>query len=267
MLTAEQVAQFRRDGCLRNGRVLSEERIAELRDELDKVIAGTAAGKPERIVNLSGNPDAPVWQIVNIWQASEPFRALVTDPHVVTAVAQVTGADSLYLWHDQIQYKPAFEGGVNHWHQDGPYWPPLGDNTAVTAWIPLDDVDESNGCMTMIPGSHTWGVQIDYLHGLRSYDAVGEGFTPPNGATFRKELWPVERGCLSLHHCLTWHGSHENRSERPRRALAIHYMRGDTPHDPNGQHLLSPYITSAAGEPVRGEPFLCVYANGAPTAT
>ncbi len=264
MLSADQVARFERDGCLRAGRVLTDEQIEVLRDDLDKVIAGETEHPPVSLRNLGGDEAHPVWQIVNIWQASDAFRALACDPAVVTAVAQVSGADSLYLWHDQIQYKPARHGGVNHWHQDGPYWPTLGDNTAVSAWIPLDDVDESNGCMTMIPGSHRWGVQIDYLHRLGSYNGIGEGFSPPDGRPVAKQLWPVERGCLSLHHCLTWHGSHENTSERPRRAIAFHYMLGDTPFEAAGEHLMKPWITSAPGEPVRGEPFLCVWRDGAP---
>jgi ectoine hydroxylase-related dioxygenase (phytanoyl-CoA dioxygenase family) len=39
--------------------------------------------------------------------------------------------------------------------------------------------------------------------------------------------WPVRKGEVSFHHSMTWHGSHENRSDRPRRAIALHFMTGD----------------------------------------
>jgi len=45
------------------------------------------------------------------------------------------------------------------WHQDSHY---LGESTAeqliVSTWIPLVDTDEKNGCMQVIPSSHTWGL-------------------------------------------------------------------------------------------------------------
>ena len=69
----------------------------------------------------------------------------------------------IQIWHDQIQYKPPHHGGINNWHQDAPYWPVLKPETPVTAWIALDDVDESNGCMWMVPGSHKWGNNIEML--------------------------------------------------------------------------------------------------------
>ena len=64
--------------------------------------------------------DHPIWQIVNIWQASEPFRQLIHHPKITKGLAQLTGAKELRIWHDQIQYKPAAIGGVNMWHQDAP---------------------------------------------------------------------------------------------------------------------------------------------------
>lgn len=39
------------------------------------------------------------------------------------------------------------------WHQDAPYWPIVAPMTEVTAWVALDDADEDNGCMSMVPGS------------------------------------------------------------------------------------------------------------------
>jgi len=41
-------------------------------------------------------------------------------------------------------------------------------------------------------------------------------------------LRPVAKGEVHYHHSLTWHGSHQNTSMRPRRAVAIHLT--DVPH-------------------------------------
>ena len=108
-----------------------------------------------------------MWQIVNIWEASEPFFKLIHNPTIVEEMAQLTQAKVLRIWHDQIQYKPAQTGGVNMWHQDAPLWPILAPMTEVTAWVALDDVDEENGCMSMVPGSHLWGDHMSDLAKLK----------------------------------------------------------------------------------------------------
>ena len=119
MLSEKQVADFRANGFLKGGRVLTDEQVEALRDELARVIEHESSleRKPVRITNLSGKADAPVWQIVNIWEASDPFKALVCNHQIAEEVAQLTGAQELRLWHDQIQYKPQAVGGVNMWHQ------------------------------------------------------------------------------------------------------------------------------------------------------
>ena len=153
MLNHAQVEEFRLNGFLLGGKILDADEVGVLREELARVIKEQDAPVPQpvRVVNLSRDEMSPVWQIVNIWQASDPFRRLVHNPRIVGGIAQLTGADELRIWHDQIQYKPPEVGGVNGWHQDSPYWPILSPKTSqVTAWVALDDVDESNGCMRMV---------------------------------------------------------------------------------------------------------------------
>lgn len=259
MLSAAQVAEFDRQGYLNAGLVLSESEVDELCVELEAVIAGRTARPPVSLRNLSGRDDSPVWQVVNIWEASEAYARLVHHPTVVGMVSQLIPAEAIRLWHDQIQYKPPRDGGTNMWHQDGPLWSVLGATSMVTAWIALDEVDTANGCMSLVPGSHRWGDQMDYLRTVPSFEALGVGCERELPAP---ELWPVRRGELSFHHCLTWHGSHGNLSERPRRAIALHYMDAATPYVAAGNHLLKPYITAADGEPVVGERFPLVYQEG-----
>lgn len=254
MLTNEQVEQFQREGYLLGGRVLDDAQIETLRGELKRIIENqdTLEDKPARIANLSGNADAPVWQIVNIWQASKPFRKLVSQPTIVEEIAQLTGAQELRIWHDQIQYKPAETGGVNMWHQDAPLWPVLAPMTEVSAWVALDDVDAQNGAMQMVPGSHHWGNQIEFLRTLENFQAM-----PPEweGHALETITRPVQAGHVHYHHALVWHGSSANTSGRPRRAIALHYMTGDTRYVAAGEHLMQAFIEVQDGEKMEGEKF------------
>src|SRR5262245_21972564 len=122
MLTNQQVATFQADGFLRGAKILSDGEIDELRDEIERVIRDRERPGPQPVLchNMTRNADQPIWQIVNIWQASEPFARLLHNARMVEEAAQLASARELRLWHDQIQYKPAGTGGVNMWHQDWP---------------------------------------------------------------------------------------------------------------------------------------------------
>ena len=65
---------------------------------------------------------------------------------------------------------------------------------------------------------------------------------------------------------MTWHGSHRNDSDRPRRAIAIHVMTGDTVYCASGQHPMKKFITLADGEPMSkaGEHFPQICKDGKP---
>lgn len=261
-LIAEQVALYRRNGFVNAGQVVTPEQVDSLRSELERVMRDhqdESKPQPLRLSNLTGDPSKPVWQIVNIWQGSEAFLDLVHNPKVVAAVQQATGASGLRLWHDQIQYKPAENGGVNAWHQDNPYWAPIAPaDTQITAWLALDDVDDDNGCMSMVPGSNQWGNAIEFLHTIKDFHAMPQTW---QGHELHVVRTPVRAGSLHLHHPYTWHGSHANRSGRPRRAIALHYMTSDVTLVPGRkfQHLMGPSITSEPGEPIDGPLFLRVF--------
>lgn len=259
MLTADQIERFHRDGYLKGERVLTDEQVDVLREEMDRVVRDqgrTNVPQPVRCANLTGNPEQMVLQIVNIWEASQPYRELTANATIGQEMAQLTGASVLRIWHDQIQYKPKSAGGVNMWHQDAPLWPILAPMTEVSAWVALDDVDEENGCMSMVPGSHLWSNQIAFLRTLENFDAMPREF---EGRPIEVRPCPVKKGEVHYHHALTWHGSPANRSDRPRRAIALHYMTEETRYVESGQHIMKPFVEVADGEVMQGAHFPVVW--------
>ena len=255
MLTQAQIDEFNRNGFLNGGAVLSSAELDELSSALNTIIDkgpdGFAEDEPAPVSfgSLSGE-EHPVWQIVNIWESSPAFERLIYHPAIVKGISQLAGHQDLMVWHDQIQYKPAQYGGSTRWHQDAPLWPIIKPMTPVSAWIPFDDATEENGCMWMVPGSHKWGNQIDFLRtqgGLTLVDNFKEiqGFEPPKDAEIKQveaRAWRVMRGEVSFHHSLTWHGSPFNQSQRPRRAIAIHYITGEAHFDSSGNHLMKQFV-------------------------
>ena len=281
MLTDEQINLFEREGCLNGGVLLDNDEVVELRADLDRVLEigpeGFAEGDPHPVSfrdlrsGADGASDTPVWQIVNIWEAAPAFERLIYHPFIINSIRQLTGFQDLQVWHDQIQYKPAETVGATTWHQDAPLWPIIKPMTPVSAWIPMDDADEDNGCMWMVPGSHKWGNQIDFLrtHGdlqkLEEFDQLN-AFEAPNGGDVTARAWPVKKGEVSFHHSLTWHGSPFNQSTRPRRAIAIHYMTGEATFDAGGNHLMKQFVDLADKAPMSeaGPHFPVVCRDGEP---
>jgi len=286
-LSDDRVEQFHRDGFLNAGMVLSEEEVAELSDALAAVIErgpdGFSDSEPRPVLYrdmsagyesdgklVSKNPNI---QIVNIWECSPPFERLIRHPLIVRAITQLTGFGDLQVWHDQVQYKPAQTGGATAWHQDAPLWPSIEPMTPVSAWIPLDTADEENGCMWMVPGSHQWGNQMEFLmtaDDLKTRDEFSNlpPFDPPADSPIQKvttRSCPVQRGEVHFHHSLTWHGSPFNQSTRPRQALAIHYMTSEAVFT-GRDHPMRQFISLEVGQPMidAGEHFPVVCRNGDP---
>lgn len=257
MLNDQQIAAYRTNGYLKGGRVIEDAVVDELRDELDRVIRDKdKPGRQPVLLRNFAQPGATIWQVVDIWMASPAFERLLTNPLITGAAAQLSGARQLRLWHDQIQYKLAETGGVNMWHQDWPYWPILDAPHQVTAWVALDDVDLDNGCMSMVPGSHLWGRNDAFLHALPNFDAMPTEF---QGRRVERKYCPVGKGEVHFHHAMTWHGSHANKSGRPRRAIALHFMTEQTRYVASGNHAMKPYVTVADGEKLQGDAFPLVW--------
>ncbi len=263
MLTAEQIEQYKRSGFVNGGPVLDDATVETLQSEVLRVIAdrdNPAVPQPVRLVNLGSDEAHPIWQIVNIWEASPAFKALMTHPKIVSMAAQLSGAQELRIWHDQIQYKPKEFGGQLHWHQDSPLWPTLQPKDGqLTAWVALDDAEADNGCMYMIPGSNHWGNKQKQIDALPDGTLLPESF---EGHPVYFVMCPVKKGHVHFHHSLTWHGSGPNSSRRPRRAIALHFMTEKTTYDAGGEHIMKPFITVQDGAPLQGDKFPLVWSRG-----
>jgi phytanoyl-CoA hydroxylase len=260
VLTVEQIDQYKRTGFVNGGPLLDEATVTNLQAEVLRVIAdrgNAAVPQPQLLQNLGPDEAHPIWQIVNIWEASPAFKALVMSRELAEMAATLSGARELRIWHDQVQYKPKELGGRLHWHQDSPLWATLQPKDAqITAWVALDDAEADNGCMYMVPGSHKWGSHIPELTELRERDKMPETF---EGHDLHIIMCPVRKGQVHFHHGLTWHGSGTNYSSRPRRAIAIHFMTERTIYEPSGTHPMKPYVEVPAGNMLEGAAFPLVW--------
>ncbi|MBI1395697.1 MAG: proline hydroxylase [Betaproteobacteria bacterium] len=160
-LTPEQLARFDRDGYLFFPSLFSEEEMRPLIEEVPRLYA---QHRPEN-VREKGSDAVRTNFAAHLY--SNPYARLARHPRMVEPVEQLFG-EKLYMHQFKINGKMAFDGDVWQWHQDYGTW--LNDDQmpeprAMNVAIFLNEVNEFNGPLMFIPGSHKLGV-LDAQHDL-----------------------------------------------------------------------------------------------------
>ncbi len=160
-LTSEQLHQFDRDGYLFFPSLFKPQEIKVLLDEVPQLYAQQ---RPENVREKSGGV---VRTNFAAHMYSKPFATLARHPRMLQPVMQMYG-ESLYMHQFKINGKMAFDGDVWQWHQDYGTWVNddlMPEPRAMNVAIFLDEVNEFNGPLMFIPGSHKLGV-IEAQHDL-----------------------------------------------------------------------------------------------------
>jgi len=119
--------------------------------------------------------------------------------------------------------KPPKIGKATPPHQDNYYFM-LDPPQAVTMWMALEDVDEQNGCVRYIKGSHLKGMRP---HGRTQTLGFSQGIVDyGEKESYADEVpFPARPGDLLIHHSMTIHRADANTNEtRSRKALGFIYF-------------------------------------------
>ncbi len=256
-LSEDQVAFFREYGYLSGIKLLEDQQIAQLVDELDEIKDPSHPKNHlfyEFHTNESANPNAVLFHSLGHWRITPGFHDVLWNPAFVVAASQLLGNKAVRFWHDQLFYKPAHHGGVVAWHQDYSYWTRTKPMQHLTCWVALDDVSKENGCLYYVPGSHNWGL-LDKPDLAGDMEGLNAFLTPDQTRQFEKKV-PIEmkKGYGTFHHPLMVHGSYENKSARPRRAFVLNVFADETKSDTNDE-LLQGVPIIAKGKKMEGQFF------------
>jgi hypothetical protein len=168
----------------------------------------------------------------------DEFLPLVRHPRFFEVCARIYGPHvPLSIFRAMVMNKPAGQGTVLPWHQDGGDVWGLDREPLVTIWTALDPATTENGCMECVRGSHRLGLLTDFGSTL-SEDHAAEHCLP-------EAVVPLEvpAGHAVLMHNWLIHRSGVNPSPTPRRAVTICYLDGRTRSVHTGTHL--PMVTGA----------------------
>ena len=244
-LSPEQVHQWENDGYLLLKRVIPEAIINGVRDRFAHVVDGIIRKLKEegtiedeglelpfetRLAQVAGK-DAN--RFGRSWRgeiATSEIFELHHAPLLVDAIGQLTGTD--VIGHPVFNARPKLPGQqltVVPWHQDSGYFGTVSENSLIpTAWIPLVPVNESNGCLQVVAGSHRLGVVAHHTEEREGrFLEVMDEFIEDS----RIVTCPMELGDALVFHNLTLHRSlPHTTSEIIRWAIDIRYLRdGDHP--------------------------------------
>ena len=160
-LSREQIKQFERDGYLFFPSLFTPEEMRVLIDEVPHLYA---QHRPEN-VREKGSDAVRTNFAAHMY--SKPFARLARHPRMVEPVMQIFG-EPVYMHQFKINGKMAFEGDLWQWHQDYGTWKNddlMPAARAMNVAIFLDEVNEFNGPLMFIPGSHELGA-LEAAHDL-----------------------------------------------------------------------------------------------------
>ena len=208
-LTEHQLGEYQERGFLFPLPVLSEPETATLRRSLEELEAREGGRLP---ANLNRKPHLLLTRL----------NELIRDPRILDPVEDILGLNIL-CWGSGFFIKNAHDPARVTWHQDSTYWG-LSKPDVVTAWIAFTPSTHANGCMRVVPGTHT-------LQQLPHHDT----FAPDNLLSRGQEIAvavdeskavdvELAPGQMSLHHVLLVHGSEPNGSTLRRIGFAIRYL-------------------------------------------
>jgi phytanoyl-CoA hydroxylase len=196
--------------------------VEEMRDAIARILAsveGTAADRNHRwsgvdeTLQLKGFHDLQYHDAV--------FARMVAHPRLVAVLTDLIGPN-VQLHHSKMLVKPPEQGAPFPMHQDQPYFPHE-RHSLVAASVHLDDTDEENGCLHVVPGSHRLG-PLEATGDAHTVDYPLESGVP----------CPAGAGDVLFFNYLTIHGSGTNRSTRTRRNVLFQYRDPADVPVPNG---------------------------------
>ncbi len=229
LLRPEEIAQFHRDGYVTLRGVMSEADLAPIEPEFERFITGGVPRMGRDFCDMSG-PYGHRFEDFSLINAVLPrryepgLRGNLFERRTASVARQLIGETATLDYDQFLAKRSAKPDAIFTWHQDLGYWPTgTPDPLTATCSLALDDADEENGCLQVVPGSQK-GVLRPHrpLHGddrNASHILSVELTADDPVATL-----PLRRGDMTVHDEMIIHGSGGNRSaDRWRRTYIVAY--------------------------------------------
>jgi len=229
-ITDAQKKQYQEEGYFILERVVPEDLLQLLRDEAKYAIDRVDAIMDEMKSDVFGiNHRGKRYFSANVFHERPRLREFLFSD-LMADICRATLGENAWLFWEQYVIKCADKGMRFSWHQDSGYVHP-NHKAYLTCWITLDDVNEENGTVYLLPFSHT-GIRTWVKH-------IKDPVTNDEVGYFGKERGiPIiaPAGSIAVFTSLNFHSSGSNMTEKMRRVYLAQYS-GEIIHKDGTQEL------------------------------
>jgi len=214
--------EFRQRGCVVLRGLFSDDEVAGYRQHyMDMRHSGVYPGDYGGVELGSDDPLKRYPRLIHMHRWDELSLQWLLEARLARVFRRLLGREPLAV-QTMLYFKPAGARG-QALHQDQ-FYLRVQPGTCIAAWLALDDCDEENGCLQIVPGSHTLPVLCPVeADTSQSFTDVTVALAP--GMVTEPVL--MRAGDVFFFNGQLIHGSFPNRSRgRFRRALIGHYIDG-----------------------------------------
>lgn len=209
---------YDRDGFVVVRNFLGAAELAELARELDRYVRDVVPTLPDTAAfYLDRTRPETLKQLQHM--TGDPYFARYADHPRWHELARSLVGEGVTCLEPEWFNKPPASDSPTPPHQDNYYFN-LAPPNVVTVWLALDPVDDANGCLRYVAGSHRGGVRP---HGRSNILGFSQGITDYGDTDRLAEMAiHLRPGDAVAHHGNTIHRADPNRSpDRHRRAFAM----------------------------------------------
>jgi len=171
-ITAEQIEQYRSHGYFVLDAVIPDAHVRMLREECATAIESIHKEMDRTESDTLGISHRNSRYFISIYRTNDKLGDFLFSP-LMADVCRATLGDTAYLFFEQYVVKAAERGMKFSWHQDSGYVP-YDHRPYLTCWCTLDDVNEENGTVYVLPYDRAGTrVRQEHVREEGSNDLVG----------------------------------------------------------------------------------------------
>ena len=219
MLNEKEIRFYHENGYIYVEDVISPEELARMRQiTLDLIDRSRTVSESNDLYDLDEghSPDEPRLTRLKQPHRHDPFYwEVLCNSGITKVLNQLLGPDTA-VQNIKLNTKAPGGGAAVEWHQDWAFYPHTNDDMLACGLL-LEDVDEVNGPLQVIPGSHRGPILAH-----TNAEGVFCGAVDPDDPDFHLDKAVTltgKAGSMTVHHARTLHGSAPNVSDRSRMIL------------------------------------------------
>ena len=251
--TPTEVDQFQREGFVVARGLVAEADLARMRQITERGVREEIApieyeaelrypGAPESLQSVGGRT---IRRLKQAHSRDFLFTDWMLRPEILGRLQQLLGPNIVcpLAHHNCIMTKQPQFSSVTGWHQDIRYWsyqrPEL-----VNVWIALGNERPENGCLQVIPGSHTLSLERSRFDDDLFFRA---DLTENQPLIETKQFVELAPGDVLFFHCKTLHAASRNATQETKYSVVFTFRAADNPPLPHTRSSVLPELLLTPG--------------------